>query len=215
MNLIFYVEAGIYKIYCSKTNKTYIGESQNLLERFGNHFGHLNRSTHDCCQLQKDWDKYGKQSFTVEILCIGPARSFEASWKWQHKKKRVARQNEFIANLPLHERYNPSSSNNNGVYRQTIEIENQTYSSIASAAETLNLSQTTIRRRLDSVKYPCYARKTVQVGRLISINGISYSSIQSVVEQGLAKDRFQVSRRLQSANEKWQFWFYIEEEKQV
>ena len=206
MNLILYVEAGIYKIYCSKTNKTYIGESQNLLERFGNHFGHLNRSTHDCCQLQKDWNKYGKQSFTVEILCIGP--------EWQHKKKRVARQNEFIANLSLHERYNPSSSNN-GVYRQTIEIENQIYSSIASAAETLNLSESTIRRRLSSAKYPYYARKTVQVGRLISINGISYSSIQSVVEQGLAKDRFQVSRRLRSANAKWQFWFYIEEEKQV
>ena len=70
-------------------------------------------------------------------------------------------------------------------------------------------------RRLSSAKYPYYARKTVQVGRLISINGISYSSIQSVVEQGLAKDRFQVSRRLRSANAKWQFWFYIEEEKQV
>ena len=139
MNLILYVEAGIYKIYCSKTNKTYIGESQNLLERFGNHFGHLNRSTHDCCQLQKDWNKYGKQSFTVAILCIGP--------EWQHKKKRVARQNEFIANLPLHERYNPSSSNN-GAYRQTIEIENQIYSSIASAAETFNLSESTQTTKL-------------------------------------------------------------------
>ena len=209
----------IFNAYCNQPQGDCIGESQNLLERFGNHFGHLNRSTHDCCQLQTDWDKYGKQCenkwfgdsaslqcFTVEILCLGP--------EWQHKEKRVSRQNKLIANLPLHERYNPSPSNN-GIYRQTLEIENQMYSSIASAAETLNLSKTTIRRRLGSGKYPSYARKTVQVGRLISINGISYSSIQSVVEQGLAKDRFQVSRRLQSANAKWQFWFYIEEEKQV
>ena len=89
------------------------------------------------------------------------------------------------------------------------------YLSIASAAKILNLSETTIRRRLDSKKFPSYSRKTAQIGRFISINEILYPSIQSAVDHGLAKDRFQVLRRLQSANTKWASWFYIEDEKQV
>ena len=206
MNWIIYVESGIYQIHCIKTNKTYIGESQNILERLSTHVGNLNRFTHDCLELQADWSKYGKEYFTIEVLYIGP--------EWQNSVKRIAKQDECITNLPLHQRYNPNPSNN-GIYRQILKIDNSIFPSIASAAKALEVSETTIRRRLNSVKYPNYIRKEAQTGRPISIDGVLYPSIEMVIEQKLAKDRFQVLRRLNSANSKWQGWVYIDEDNEA
>lgn len=206
MNLFLYAEAGLYQICCTKTNKTYIGESQNLLERFGTHVGDLSRLTHDCIELQADWDKYDKKWFRLEVLYIGP--------EWQNSEKRIAKETQLIQRLPLTQRYNQIVSNK-GRYQQRIEIDKQLYPTITSAAKALNVSQTTIRRRMNSKRYPNYIRKKSTSGQSISINGIVYESLQEAVEQKLAKDRFQVLRRLKSDSTKWKLWVYIDKEKQV
>ena len=90
MNLIDYVNAGIYQITCLKVNKKYIGESQNILERLGKHTSTLNRQTHDCLSLQNDWNKYGKEQFKIQILFIGK--------KWEDLEKKVIERVHLLRN---------------------------------------------------------------------------------------------------------------------
>ena len=63
--------SGVYAITCNKNNKVYIGESKCLSMRFHSHKSDLKLSNrHTNTALQKDWDLYGEQSFTFEILEI-------------------------------------------------------------------------------------------------------------------------------------------------
>ena len=205
MNLIDYVNAGIYQITCLKVNKKYIGESQNILERLGKHTSTLNRQTHDCLSLQNDWNKYGKEQFKIQILFIGK--------KWEDLEKRKNMQDSIIEQLPLIERYNLPS--NEQIYQQVIEIDSVQYNSIAQAAQSQELSETTIRRRLNSTEYPNYSRKEIKKGRRISIEGNIYPSINTVVQLGLANNRSQVYRRVQSQKTQWRKWYFIDEKRQV
>ena len=58
---------GVYRITCLKNNKVYIGESANLLGRLGKHSDALEQNRHDCFELQKDFNHYGKSFFVFEI----------------------------------------------------------------------------------------------------------------------------------------------------
>jgi len=62
MNLIDYVNPGIYQITCLKLNKKYIGESYNVLARLGKHTASLDQSIHDSIQLQLDWNRLKLQN---------------------------------------------------------------------------------------------------------------------------------------------------------
>lgn len=70
---------GIYKITCLKNEKIYIGESTNVLSRLGRHSDNLENNRHDCLDLQKDFNKYGKQVF--ELLEFGPELQLELTRK--------------------------------------------------------------------------------------------------------------------------------------
>ena len=52
--LFFYHKPGVYKMVCLSNGKTYIGETDNILERIRSHVSSLNDGTHDGNQLQKD-----------------------------------------------------------------------------------------------------------------------------------------------------------------
>lgn len=59
----------IYKIVNNKTNKIYIGQTKrSLRERKNQHFSELKNQKHYNTQLQEDYNKYGKNSFSFEIL---------------------------------------------------------------------------------------------------------------------------------------------------
>ena len=62
---------GLYKITCLKNKKSYIGQSSNVLNRLGRHCDALENNRHDCTELQKDFNKYGKSAFIFESLEIG------------------------------------------------------------------------------------------------------------------------------------------------
>ena len=63
--------SGLYKITCLKNNKIYIGQSSNVLSRLGRHADNLENNRHDCLELQKDFNKFGKRFFKFESLEIG------------------------------------------------------------------------------------------------------------------------------------------------
>lgn len=56
-------DSGIYEIVNLTTNKTYIGHSQRMSNRWYQHQHLLERNKHNNCHLQYAWNKYGKDDF--------------------------------------------------------------------------------------------------------------------------------------------------------
>ena len=59
---------GIYKISCTETNKVYIGETLDLSNRLQKHFSLLRKNKHSNPILQNIFNKYGEETFEVEVL---------------------------------------------------------------------------------------------------------------------------------------------------
>lgn len=59
---------GVYMILNKAENKVYIGQSRRLKDRFGRHKRSLENKTHHNKELQKDFDKYGKENFEFIVL---------------------------------------------------------------------------------------------------------------------------------------------------
>lgn len=59
---------GIYFIRNIINNKVYIGSSKNLYRRVYEHMRLLNNGEHHSIHLQRSFDKYGKDSFIVEVF---------------------------------------------------------------------------------------------------------------------------------------------------
>lgn len=68
MDISILFNPGLYKIICLKNNKIYLGQSGNLISRLGRHCDNLENNRHDCCELQNDFNKYGKQHFIFLAL---------------------------------------------------------------------------------------------------------------------------------------------------
>lgn len=60
--------SGIYKITCTTNGKIYVGSALNLRQRCRDHFNTLRRNVHHNPNLQRAFNKYGEQSFIVEVL---------------------------------------------------------------------------------------------------------------------------------------------------
>lgn len=63
---------GIYDIYCKATNKHYIGEAVNVLDRLAKHSRNLLSNVDDNQELQKDWNLYRSELFLFTVLFCGP-----------------------------------------------------------------------------------------------------------------------------------------------
>lgn len=59
---------GIYSIYNTVSNKTYIGSSTNIQNRWRDHASTLQSRTHDNKHLTNSWHKYGCTKFRFQIL---------------------------------------------------------------------------------------------------------------------------------------------------
>lgn len=62
------MKTGIYIITNIVDNKSYIGSSKNILQRFGQHKYSLRKGTHYNHHLQSSFNKYGEDNFTFGIL---------------------------------------------------------------------------------------------------------------------------------------------------
>lgn len=61
-------DSGIYMIRCTANGKIYIGSAINLLRRWRCHKSNLRSNTHYNEHLQRAWNKYGEQAFTMTVL---------------------------------------------------------------------------------------------------------------------------------------------------
>lgn len=61
-------KTGIYRIYNTKTDKSYVGQAIDIEVRWNGHKRELEEGCHHNVLLQRDWDKYGKSSFEFSIL---------------------------------------------------------------------------------------------------------------------------------------------------
>ena len=78
---------GIYEIYNIISNKTYIGSSKTILERFKSHKSYLKRQAHRNRHLQHAWNKYGAEAFIFRPILICPE---DELMKWEQKVYDVA-----------------------------------------------------------------------------------------------------------------------------
>ena len=62
------MSSGIYRIYCKSEDKSYIGKSINIEERWKIHQNELKKGKHHNKKLQKVFNKYGKDDFEFSIL---------------------------------------------------------------------------------------------------------------------------------------------------
>ncbi|SDH45051.1 GIY-YIG nuclease family protein [Desulfosporosinus hippei] len=71
------VLSGIYRIRNIKNEKAYIGQSKNILDRWEKHKNSLRNGKHHSKSLQIEWDIYGEENFTLEVLEECEYRLFE------------------------------------------------------------------------------------------------------------------------------------------
>ena len=63
-----YNKCGVYRIYCVKTNKFYIGSSKNLWKRMITHIWSLDNKRHRNKNIQNEYNIYGNECFVFEII---------------------------------------------------------------------------------------------------------------------------------------------------
>lgn len=75
---------GVYRIFNTKNNKSYVGQSLDIKRRLEEHYRSLNSLSfsHHSPKLQEDWDKYGEDNFRAEILEICPESKLEEREKY-------------------------------------------------------------------------------------------------------------------------------------
>lgn len=62
-------QPGIYEIFCFKTNRAYLGSSAlSVKNRYRQHVNTLKKGIHRNSELQKDWDKYGREAFAFTVI---------------------------------------------------------------------------------------------------------------------------------------------------
>lgn len=59
---------GIYKIANAINDKVYIGQSRSYERRRASHLNKLSKNKHENSHLQRSWNKYGRENFTVDLI---------------------------------------------------------------------------------------------------------------------------------------------------
>lgn len=130
---------GLYIIFCKSKQKLYIGQSENICRRVGDHWHMLNNNCHDCIQLQKNYNQIGSEDFLFYCLCVGP--------EWQDETIRKKLENNLVEKNSSF--YNIGLiKKSKDIYQKAIKYKGIFYSSISEASNKLNISETSIRRKL-------------------------------------------------------------------
>ena len=61
-------KGGIYQIKCTKTDKTYLGSTGNIINRLKQHFKQLKANQHPNPEMQQDFNLWGEKSFVVGFI---------------------------------------------------------------------------------------------------------------------------------------------------
>lgn len=138
----------IYKIENLKNKKKYIGLTNNYKRRKIRHFSNLKNNIHDNKFLQKEYNEFGRENFTFEVVYEGDISSKEIGDKEQ----------EYIAYYDsYHNGYNQNKGGNFGPTNGGSQLTQSDIFCILSALEFMsrpgqiladiyNVSRTTISR---------------------------------------------------------------------
>lgn len=172
---------GIYKITCLKNNKIYIGQSSNILSRLDKHVDNLENNRHDCFQLQKDFNNFGKQYFKFETLKFGI--------KYNDENFRKEQEILLIKTILKENSYNIVDITNSSSARSVL-IKGKIYNSLNKAAIQLNESRTNLVRKClnkNNLDYK-FIKQTSKLKYRFNkpssciINGIFYNSLNKAAK---------------------------------
>lgn len=148
-----WVQGILYKICCSPNKREYIGQTtctripalpKNLSRVIG-HLNALRNNSHDKASMQRDWNKYGKESFEVSIVeiyderMVSDIRDFKAFLNKREVElmfERNSMYNSEIQNARIH----------------TTAV-NAGFSSKAELVESISLGETSIISLFDEWVY--------------------------------------------------------------
>jgi hypothetical protein len=148
-----FFQPGIYIIFNKTNNKAYIGETENLADRLAGHFKKLkSNKSHDCGELQADWDIQNGENFLFAILLSGP--------EWSDKVLCLQKECEFLLSLGKENAYNFAQFIDYREKRQSIRqvtrlksiaviVYGVQYPSIREAAQMNNITSSAARKCLD------------------------------------------------------------------
>lgn len=69
----------IYSICCKVTGFIYVGSTKTLRQRIKYHKSQLTRNCHHSKLMQRDFNKYGEESFSLSVLWICPIESLKTN----------------------------------------------------------------------------------------------------------------------------------------
>lgn len=204
INLLVLNTPGVYEILCTPNKKTYIGESESLFARLKKHVSSLSQKTHDCRELQNDWNTLLPDEFQFKIICFGDAYLSQDALR---KKEKSVIKEKTDQSFSL---YNTDKSTAfTTKYRREIKINGKNYASIAEATRDpgITISGTTIRRRLNDPEDLAY-EEVRRVVNVYSVNGELFETLQAIVAAGLADNRQIAKRKIDFTKPEWQNWFF-------
>ena len=95
-----YKTYGIYEIRCIANDKVYIGKTVNTFgDRWDSHKAKLRNNYHDSKELQNDWNKFGEESFTFNVIKDLTGESKEVIKKWEEAEISKAKSTGLCYNI--------------------------------------------------------------------------------------------------------------------
>ena len=67
------MRGGIYEITCTRTQRTYLGSTQNIIKRLKQHHTQLAKNQHKNEAMQQDFNLWGENSFVVQFIKLVPS----------------------------------------------------------------------------------------------------------------------------------------------
>lgn len=124
--------AGVYKITCTKTNRSYIGQSTMLKKRFSKHRLQLRKGIHVNSNLQEDYDKYGPDSMEYTVILEYPCDtpSFVLEEQEKIEMLRHMRSDKLL--------YNSMLPTDDGSVFEEVEIDDEEMKKLIVACKRLN-----------------------------------------------------------------------------
>lgn len=133
-----------HDIYCKSTNKHYIGEAINVLDRLAKHSRNLLSNFEENKELQKDWNVYGPDQFVISVLFCGP--------EWSKKDDRLNKESEIVKFYAPNKIYNKIGDDlkRSENYRLVCKINGVRYTSVAEASRLTGEREQSIRTKLNN-----------------------------------------------------------------
>lgn len=176
----------IYRVCCTKNQKSYVGKTGNARSRRLQHFAQLRRGNHDNRRLQEAYDEYGKEAFFFEILetdLIEPiASQREAYW--------ISKFNSCKDGFNF-------TDDGEGLLicqKQPCVFNGVHYDSLKDAAKALGVSTTPLSKRLNGILTSAIKSRPFEVA--CRWNGIEFKSL-SEAAKFCGISRSAMSQRLQ------------------